>query len=175
MTSNASCATPATAVSNELSVTVSTLSVSASAAFIPCGQSTSTITATATGGSGAYQYQLNNGALQSSPQFTGVAAGNYRVKAYDATGCLAEIIVQVRNATNSIQVSTTQTDITCQQPAGSITVTATQGSTPYQYSIDGGATWQSSNIFANLVAGTYTVRVKDLSGCTKDASATISQ
>lgn len=175
MTTNASCATSPTAVSNELSVTVSALTVSGSAPFIPCGQTTTTLTAVANNGVAPYQYQLDNGALQSSAQFNGVAAGNYRLRVRDAAGCTAEIMVQVKNAANTIQASTTKTDITCQQPSGTITVTATGGGSPYQYSIDGGTTFQSSHVFNSLAAGTYTIRVKDLSGCTADATATISQ
>jgi hypothetical protein len=49
--------------------------------------------------------------------------------------------------------------------SGSITVTAS-GSSGLTYSIDG-RSFQSSNIFANLAKGTYTVTVKNENGCTK--------
>ncbi|MDP1725778.1 MAG: SBBP repeat-containing protein [Bacteroidota bacterium] len=44
---------------------------------------------------------------------------------------------------------------------GSINVSASGGTIPYQYSIDGGITYQSSSLFSNLLVGTYIVYVKD--------------
>ncbi|MBN8672760.1 MAG: gliding motility-associated C-terminal domain-containing protein [Chitinophagales bacterium] len=52
-----------------------------------------------------------------------------------------------------------KTDATC-TTVGSITVNATGGTTPYEFSINGGTSYQSSNIFNNLAAGTYNVRVR---------------
>ena len=46
---------------------------------------------------------------------------------------------------------------------GSITITATPTGT-YTYSLNGG-TFQSSNIFTNLTAGTYTIKAKNADGC----------
>src|SRR5205807_1199541 len=60
--------------------------------------------------------------------------------------------------------------------SGSITVTANGGTSPYQYSKDGGSTWQTSNYFSVLYAGTYTVKVKDNNSCTSsNYSVTITQ
>ena len=44
---------------------------------------------------------------------------------------------------------------------GDITFSAMGGSGAYQYSIDGGTTWQSSNIFTNITQGNYDVSVKN--------------
>lgn len=46
----------------------------------------------------------------------------------------------------------------------SITLTATGGTGPYTYSINNGA-YSTSNLFNNLTAGTYAVRIKDSRGC----------
>lgn len=45
----------------------------------------------------------------------------------------------------------------------SITVNATGGNGTYEYTIDGGATWQSEAIFTGLEAGTYKVVARDAS------------
>lgn len=82
-----------------------------------------------------------------------------------ATG-VAPVIV------SSVDVSVSMTPVTC-QGAGTMTADATGGQAPYSY------TW--SNNFPNsptaygLVAGTYTVTVSDLSGCTGTASGTITE
>jgi subtilisin-like proprotein convertase family protein len=46
---------------------------------------------------------------------------------------------------------------------GKITITASGGATPYSYTLNNG-TAQASNVFSNLVAGTYTVTAKDANG-----------
>lgn len=48
---------------------------------------------------------------------------------------------------------------------GSITVTATGGTAPLEYSNDGGANYQLSNVFSNLSAGFYNIVVRDANGC----------
>jgi gliding motility-associated-like protein len=48
---------------------------------------------------------------------------------------------------------------------GIIEITASNGMTPYQYSIDNGSTFQNNNIFNNLTNGTYNIAIEDLNGC----------
>lgn len=48
---------------------------------------------------------------------------------------------------------------------GSIMITAMNGNAPYMYSIDGGVTFQNSNIFNGLPADTYEVLITDGSEC----------
>ncbi|MEL7196033.1 MAG: SdrD B-like domain-containing protein, partial [Bacteroidota bacterium] len=40
------------------------------------------------------------------------------------------------------------------------------GNAPFSYSLDGGTTFQSSNVFTGLTAGSYTAKVQDALGCT---------
>ncbi len=60
-----------------------------------------------------------------------------------------------------VSISCTQTDVTLYGTAnGSITVSASGGNSgTYEYSINGN--WQSSGIFGNVAAGTYTAAVRD--------------
>lgn len=53
---------------------------------------------------------------------------------------------------------------------GSITAQATGGVLPYQYSINGGTTYQFSPIFGNLTPGTYNLLVKDSNNITGSVS-----
>ncbi len=82
-----------------------------------------------------------------------------------ATGCNAAASTTV--TVNPLPVATiAKTDITCTGGSnGTITVTASSGTAPYQYSIDGGTTYQSSNIFSGLAVGNYSVFIKDVSSC----------
>ena len=49
---------------------------------------------------------------------------------------------------------------------GSITAgVVTGGAIPFQWSIDGGANWQGTGLFENLIDGSYTVTARDTLGC----------
>lgn len=58
-------------------------------------------------------------------------------------------------------------------PSGSITVNAT-GSTGFTYKLNSGGVYQSSPVFNNLSASSYTVFAKDAAGCERSASAVVS-
>jgi hypothetical protein len=60
----------------------------------------------------------------------------------------------------TIDLSIVSNNALCQQQ-GSITVNADGGVGPYEYSINGGQTYQQSTIFNGLVPGTYYVVVRD--------------
>jgi hypothetical protein len=60
-------------------------------------------------------------------------------------------------------------DASCQGNDGNITIVPLSGTPPYQYSIDGGATYVAGPVYAytfqNLAVGTYQLRLKDANGC----------
>ncbi|MBO4531142.1 MAG: putative Ig domain-containing protein, partial [Paludibacteraceae bacterium] len=62
--------------------------------------------------------------------------------------------------------TTSSTDALCKDAGnGTITVSASGATSPYQYSKDGGTTYQTSNEFTNLTPATYPIQVKDDNGC----------
>jgi hypothetical protein len=78
-------------------------------------------------------------------------------------------------ATEAFNPSASAVNVSCFGGSnGSITVTNANGVAPFQYSING-VGFQSSNTFSGLVAGTYTITVKDLNGCTGFVTKTITQ
>ena len=52
---------------------------------------------------------------------------------------------------------------------------ASGATAPYQYSIDGGNTWQTSNTFNTLTAGTYNIDIKDNNNCSDNVNITITE
>lgn len=146
--------------------------VNAAATHTTCGNSTGSITATATGTAGPYSYSIDGTNFQPAGLFTGLAAGVYIVTVKDAAGCSNTDTLTILN-TNGPQLSYTATSAACGANNGTITASATGGTTPYQYTINGGA-YQNGNFFTGLTGGTYTLTVKDANGCTNAATVNIS-
>ncbi|MFM1931237.1 MAG: hypothetical protein RL226_540, partial [Bacteroidota bacterium] len=92
-------------------------------------------------GQGAYTITNAEGTvLASGGQF-----GDVDEATFCNTDCLIEVSINITNDSGSGN--------------GVIMITATNGNPPYEYSIDGGITFQSSNVFNNLPAGSYNVVV----------------
>ncbi|PKA97060.1 putative repeat protein (TIGR01451 family)/gliding motility-associated-like protein [Flavobacteriaceae bacterium MAR_2009_75] len=107
--------------------------------------------------------------------------GEYVFVVKDDNGCFAlSNSVQVDDL-GAVSVTASHTDILCADSATStLTINATGGTAPYQYSLDGGVTYQNENFFNNLTAGIYTVTVSDSSGtvdsrCTESIDYEITQ
>lgn len=137
-----------------------------------CGSNDGSISVTATGGN-SYTYSVDGGiTYQSSSSFANLAAGTYAVVALDTSGCSDTTTVTL-NSPNSVSITNVSSiDPSCGATDGSITITAT-GGIVYTYSADGGNTFQSSNNFANLAAGTYNVVALDSSGCSDATTVTL--
>jgi gliding motility-associated-like protein len=127
------------------------------------------ITLTAGGGTPSYLYSLDGGTtfLDNGGVFTGLAPGTYDPAVRDAHGCTtagATVLVQEPAA---LTLSAAATDVTCHGGAdGTVTLTAGGGTSPYEYSIDGGTTYHDNGgVFTGLTAGSYTPAVRDAHGC----------
>ncbi|MBU0764958.1 MAG: hypothetical protein KJ607_09000, partial [Bacteroidetes bacterium] len=70
--------------------------------------------------------------------------------------------------------SENSTDITCNNDNdGTITITASGGTAPLEYSVDGGSSYQGTGNFINLTPGSYTIVIRDANGCTKTGSTIV--
>ncbi len=121
------------------------------------------LTISGSGGTGILEYSLDGVNFQSSPEFLGLANGTYEITVRDANGCMAITTAQV--AVNSLVVQAfLDNEVSCfDGNDGQIIVTASGGTAPIEYSLDG-VNFQDSNTFLNLSAGSYTVTVKDADG-----------
>ena len=116
------------------------------------------------GGTAPYMYSLDGITYQSSESWNnGVPAGIYTIWVKDATGLILLFTVAVTEKCLPVfPLSTVVQPATCGLN-GTITVTASAGTSPYLYSIDGN-NFQTNNQFTGLIPGNYTITVKDANG-----------
>ena len=128
------------------------------------GSCDGSISGTAAGGAPGYTWTVNTGQPINS-----LCAGNYTLIVTDANGCTDTQSVTLTEP-NPINYSIHTVNPSCPGACdGEIQIMPVIGGTPpYQYSIDGGGTWFSTNTFTNLchnVVPNYSVMVKDSNGC----------
>ncbi|GAA3604313.1 hypothetical protein GCM10022396_21940 [Flavivirga amylovorans] len=102
--------------------------------------------------------------------YTVSTAGTYQFRITDTktTGVTCTIETNVVTVISIVPVAVTEAHVNprCNGSTnGSITLTATAGQAPFTYSINGGATFASTNVFGGLGAGTYNYVVRDNLGC----------
>ncbi len=129
------------------------------------GVNDGTITVQGSGGTGGFLYSLNGSPFQPGGLFANLSAGNYTVLVQDNSGCQATATTTLANITTLVFTVNSVTDVSCAgQADGEFEVTASNGTAPYQYSING-ITFQGSGVFTGLSGGTYTVLARDAAGC----------
>jgi hypothetical protein len=130
------------------------------------GNTDGQISLTASGGTAPYSYSLNGTSYVSTNIFNGLSANSYNTRIRDSKNCLsATQVAQVTQPSLLTVVASTVNGF-------EIDATASGGTSPYQYSIDG-VTFQAGTIFTNIVNGQYTVTAKDNRNCLATAQAVI--
>ena len=93
------------------------------------------------------------------------------VEIKDANGCTAIDTITVTSL-SSVAFTLQSTPATCAGGNGTITVTTSLGTAPFQYSLNGGA-YQNQNTFNGLNTRLDTVEVKDATGCSSIDTITV--
>jgi SprB repeat len=125
-----------------------------------------TLTASASGGNPTYTYDWDNGLGAGANQNTTISTSTtYTVTATDNNGCIATATRPITVAP-LLTFTTTQVNVSCFGGTdANIVVTGSGGTPDYEYSLDNGVTYQISNTFSGLSAGTYKIGIKDSNGC----------
>ena len=144
-----------------------------------CGNIDGTITITATGGTGSLQYSIDNGVtFQVGNGFTGLGAATYDVIVEDANGCTATSTETITASSAITVVVDSIGNVLCNGEAtGWAEITVSGGTSPYTFdwSNDGTGDTDDPEDLANVAAGTYTVDILDINGCTASTSVTITE
>lgn len=139
-----------------------------------CAGNDGQIVVSATGGVTPYTYSIDGGStFQSGATFTGLSDGTYSVVSEDNNGCQGTTTVTLTGSTGSVTATAATTDPSCGASDGQIVITAAGGTGPYNYSIDGGTTFQTSDTFTGLAVGTYNIVVEDANTCQGTSSASL--
>ena len=129
---------------------------------LACGIDNGEINVSGSGGSGGLEFSIDGGAnFQPTGLFGTLLPGVYTIIIEDDNGCENSVQATVGDL-SGLTASEALVHVTCfAGNNGQATITATGGSLPYQYSIDGGITWESDSVFSDLIAGDYEIIVKD--------------
>ncbi|MBN4072143.1 T9SS type A sorting domain-containing protein [Flavobacteriales bacterium AH-315-E23] len=104
---------------------------------------------------------------ETTQSITVSTSGSFTVSVVDSTGCSGTSSATTVTVTAAPVIDLiTSTDATsCGASDGTINISASGGTAPLQYSIDGGATFFTTNGFSALAVGNYDVVVSDAIGC----------
>jgi gliding motility-associated-like protein len=132
-----------------------------------CLASDGQIDITMIGATSGLTYSINGGTtFQPVSSFPSLGVGSYLVVVQNPQGCFVDTLVVLINPNSPVFDAVNVTEPSCGMSDGSISINLSGGVMPYSYSIDNGATYQSSNTFTGLAGGVYDISVKDASGCT---------
>lgn len=162
-------------------ITVATPSIAMMFTFtanqINCA-SNGSVTISAIGGWGSYQFQLTqpNGTIlgsQSNSTFTNLTqTGTYTISVNDINGCILSNTFNLATPSNPVAVIAPSSDLCFDANGATLVIAVTGGVVPFSYSINGNPS-QTSNTFANVTPGSYSILVTDANGCSTSVSQTI--
>jgi len=165
-------------------VTVLGLDVTLTPSDALCKDSNGNVNVTINEASTSYTYELFQGGNMinsivktlNSHVFTNLDIGNYEVRSTNADGCFDVSKFSISEPTLLTSTSSKLYNITvCNGEilSGKLEAMGAGGTPPYQYSIDGGQTYQVENYFSVTTEKTYDITVKDANGCTSLTSVPV--
>ena len=154
-------------VSEVIEIVEPTLLTATVALTTPLSCEDGVITVYPVGGTSPYYYFVNGSTeFQSTSEVIATAAGTYDIEVVDANNCSTNVSIEVEAIAEPV-FNVTKTDITCDDDgnSGTITINVTNANgSSILYSIDGGTTYENSNTFTGLNAGTYNIVLQYTSG-----------
>ncbi len=134
-----------------------------------CGNTDGSFEISVNGGTPPFTY--NDGSGQTTnPVYSNLNSGAYNIVVTDNNGCSASQVFTLNENIVGLNIANF-TNASCGQNDGSITVTTTGGTAPYNFDIGNGAT--TNSVFSNLAGGNYNITLTDNNGCVAVQSQTI--
>lgn len=157
-------------VTEPATITLNTTSTNAT-----CNESDGSATVNAVGGTGDYTYQWDANTLNQTTQTaTNLPAGNYEVLVTDENGCTESTIASI-NDDGAPNITLIKEDATCFGACdGNATVNVNNGADPFTYQWNDPNNQTTASI-TELCAGSYSVVVTDVDGCSASTNTTIQE
>jgi len=135
-----------------------------------CGYTNGSLLVHATGGTPGYTYSFDGGVYQSSALYLGRGLANHTISVKDAAGQVVTQTAYIGNiGSQPIASVASYTQPTgCAGTDGTLTMRASGGAPPYEYSMDM-TNWQTSPTFTGMSQGWYYFYVRDANGCQSNA------
>jgi gliding motility-associated-like protein len=128
----------------------------------------------ASGGTTPYSYANGAGPFSNNNNFSALTAGTYVAHIKDNNNCTHDTTITITQP-SEVAISFIFTNAKCFGDAnGTITINGNGGTPTYTYSYNSNP-YQANNQVNNLIAGNYTISVKDAHGCKHDSTLTITQ
>jgi hypothetical protein len=102
-----------------------------------------------------------------------VKTGNFTILVTDNAGCKEDSVFTVLQPAAALQAKINVIPVCVGKDNGVITITPAGGTSPYQFSVNNGQSYQSDPVFNTVGVGDYPVKVVDKNGCISTGSATI--
>lgn len=131
--------------------------------FVTAVQPTCGVDGTITINTDADFYSFDNGATWVKTNTKNLPAGNYQIKVKNSIGCMSD-----SQYISLYPPKITTPMVTLIQPTCTIKGTITITTVSDFYSINGGQTWSTSNVFANLSGSSYSVMIKNSLACVSE-------
>ena len=163
---------------------ISQPTISTNIGNVSCGSTNNgSITINVAGGTSPFEYSIDGGSTftssaLSSYTFNGLTAGNYDVVLQDINSCQESTTVTVGAAGGFSIANINPSPATCGNPNGSISITVSGGTPPFEFSYDGGTTWFGPQAGATInltgiAAGNHNIVVRDNASCTDNGTTTV--
>ena len=120
------------------------------------------------GGTSPYTYSLDSARTwQAANYFSKLLPGDYSILVKDQHECMTSAWMHITSP-DPINIELSAEHATCYESStGRISVKASGGELPYEYSKDG-RSWQDDPVFEKLARGAYKIYVRDHNGCILD-------
>ncbi len=132
------------------------------------GEADGSIISSPTGGAAPYTYQWSNG--ETTPNITGLTPGSYIVTVTDSDNSTITASATINGSSDPISVTSEVMNPTGGNADGSIDLTVTGGTPPYDYEWSNGI---FTPINAGLIPGSYTVIITDFFDCVYSETFTL--
>ncbi len=130
------------------------------------------LTVQAFGGNPPYLYSADGVNFQGSGTINNLFTGAYNVTVRDANGCMASTEAVLEGTDRAVSLNLSFTSPDCDLPNGTITASASGGTEPYEFSLNGGQ-GQGSNVFSEVSNGPNVVSVIDSEGCMSERNVLV--